>query len=253
MEAPERHGLAARLVAEGAVIAFVLAWWVTARGLPEFVLPGPLIVGERLVRLFVDPVFLGHTLASAARVVGSVLLATAIGFALALLAERVSVANHAVNRRLLPVLNAIPSVGWAILAIIWFQVSDFSVMFVQVMILVPFCLVNVAEGLRAIDVEMIEMGRSFTRSRVKLLWKVALPLLLPYLVAAIRMAYGIGWKIALVSELFGAKQGLGALMLRAQVSADAALVFAACLGIVVISLAGEKLVIEPLARRVRVN
>lgn len=253
MERRERHGLAARLVAEGAVVLFVLAWWATARGLPEFVLPGPLVVGERLIRLFIDPIFLGHTLASAARVVASVLLAAAIGFALALLSERVRVTNHAIDRRLLPVLNAIPSVGWAILAVIWFHISDFSVMFVQVMILIPFCLVNVAEGLRAIDPELIEMGRSFTRSRVKLLWKVVLPLLLPYLVAAIRMAYGIGWKIALVSELFGAKQGLGALMLRAQVSADAALVFAACLGIVVISLVGEKLVIEPLARRVRVS
>lgn len=253
MHLPSRHAVVSRVIAEGTVAAMILVWWLTARGLPEFVLPGPAVVGERLVRLFIDPAFLGHTLASAARVIGSVVIATLLGFLLALLAERVKLAKHAVDRRLLPVLNAFPSVGWAILAVIWFQVSNFSVMFVQVMILTPFCLVNVAEGLRAIDAELVEMGRSFTRSRLKLLRKVVLPLLLPYLIAAIRMAYGICWKVALVSELFGAREGLGALMLRAQVSADAALVFATCLAIVVISLAGERLVIDPLARRVRVH
>jgi NitT/TauT family transport system permease protein/sulfonate transport system permease protein len=251
MHQASRTGLLARLIAEGAIVLFVGLWWLTARGLPDYVLPGPVVVAERVIRLFVDPAFLGHTLTSAARVVGSVLLATALGLVLALLAERVPIAAHAVHRRLMPLLNAFPSVAWAILAVIWFQVSNLSVMFVQVMILIPFCLVNVAEGLRAIDAEIVEMGRSFTRSRWRLLRRVVLPLLLPYIMAAIRMAYGIGWKIALVSELFGARSGLGALMLRAQISADAATVFATCLVIVIISLAGERLVIEPLARRVR--
>jgi NitT/TauT family transport system permease protein/sulfonate transport system permease protein len=38
-------------------------------------------------------------------------------------------------------------------------------------------------------------------------------------------------------------------MLRAQVISDAATVFAACLAIVLIFVAGEKLVIDPVARR----
>ena len=67
--------------------------------------------------------------------------------------------------------------------------------------------------------------------------------------SSIRIAYGVGWKIALVAELFGAQRGLGYLMLRAEITSDTAMVFATCFAIVIIFFAGEKLVIEPLARR----
>ena len=245
-----RSGLPARLLADGLVGAGLLAWWLTSLGLPAFVLPSPWVVGTTLARLFLDPAFLGHTLASAARVVLSVVLATAIGLALALLAERVPALADAVHRRLLPVLNSFPSVGWAILAVIWFQVSTLSVVFVQVMILIPFCLINMAQGLRELARELLEMARSFGRGRVRLLVRVVIPLLMPYTLAAVRIAYGIGWKIALVSELFGADSGLGYLMLRAQTVSDAAMVFATCFAIVLIFSLGERLVIDPLARRV---
>jgi NitT/TauT family transport system permease protein/sulfonate transport system permease protein len=57
--------------------------------------------------------------------------------------------------------------------------------------------------------------------------------------------------VALVSELFGADTGLGFLMLRAQSTSDAAMVFATCFAIVLIFYAGEKLVIDPLSRLYR--
>jgi NitT/TauT family transport system permease protein len=67
--------------------------------------------------------------------------------------------------------------------------------------------------------------------------------------SSVRIAYGVGWKIALVAELFGADSGLGYLMLRAEVMSDTAMVFATCFAIVIIFAAGEKLIIDPLARR----
>ena len=94
-------------------------------------------------------------------------------------------------------------------------------MFVQVAILTPFCLVNLAEGLRELDQEILEMGRSFTRNRIRIFIKITIPMLLPYVIAAIRIAYGVCWKIALVSELFGAESGIGVIMLRAQTTANA--------------------------------
>ena len=243
--------LAQRLIGEGTVVLVVLGWWALSTRFPDYVLPSPVAVGARLAALFTDPAFIGETALSAVRVVGSVVIATATGTALALAARLVPVAEWVVERRIQPLLNSFPSVGWAILAVIWFDVSNFSVMFVQVMILTPFCLINVAEGLRALDTELIEMARSFTRSRPRTLRRVVLPLLAPYVMAAVRIAYGVGWKIALVAELFGADSGLGYLMLQAQITADAAMVFATCLAIVVIFFAGEKLIIDPLSRLVR--
>lgn len=68
--------------------------------------------------------------------------------------------------------------------------------------------------------------------------------------AAIRIAYGVAWKIALVAELFGVSTGLGYLMLKAEIVSDAATVYATCFAIVLLFLAGEKLVLDPLSRLV---
>ena len=59
------------------------------------------------------------------------------------------------------------------------------------------------------------------------------------------------WKIALVSELFGAQSGLGYLMLQAQAIGDVVTVVATCLIIVLLFTLGEVLIINPIARALR--
>jgi NitT/TauT family transport system permease protein len=236
-------------LADAAVVLAIAVWSLGAARLPDFVLPGPTAVGLRLLALFTDTEFLAHTLASTLRVLISVLFALVIGAGLALLARAVPVLSSLINGVIQPFLNAFPSIGWAILAAIWFTPGHLSIVFVQVAILVPFCLINIAEGLRQIDRELIEMATSFTRQRRRILFKVGLPLLLPYVLGALRIAYGVAWKIALVSELLGSTSGLGFLMLRAQGSADLTTVLAACLAIVALFFAGERLILDPLSRR----
>ena len=246
---PARIPPSHRLIGESLVVLGLVGWWLLALRLPEFILPDPLSVARRLLDLFISPEFLQHTLASTWRVLVSVAAALLIGGVLAFIADRVPVLEAVVSERIKPVLNSFPSIGWAILAAIWFPPGDFGVIFVETAILIPFCLINIGQGLRNVDRELLEMGRSFTRRRARILWRLTLPLLVPYVLAALRIAYGIAWKIALVSELLGAPSGLGYLMLRAQTAADSPTFLATCFAIVAIFVAGEKLVIVPLERR----
>jgi NitT/TauT family transport system permease protein len=237
-----------RLIADGLVILVVGAWWLASLGMPEFILPGPWPVAKTLFSLFTTPSLLADTAASAARVVGAVAIATLLGALLAFLPWRWPACDGIVHERIKPFLNSFPSVGWAILAMVWFGTTNLGVMVVEVAILTPFCLINLSEGLKELDAELLEMSASFTRRRARVLLRIVLPLLLPYAMSAIRIAYGVGWKIALVAELFGVSSGLGAVMLQAQIVSDAAMVYATCLAIVLLFLAGEKLVLDPLAR-----
>ena len=240
---------AERFLGETVVAIALLAWWASARHLPEFILPGPLAVAGRLLTLFATESFLQDALTSTWRVLFSIALALLIGGGLAFVAHGVPSLERVVDRRIKPVLNSFPSIGWAILAAIWFEPGNFAVIFVETAILIPFCLINIAEGLRNIDRELMEMGRSFTRQRLRVLWRLTLPLLVPYGLSAIRIAYGVAWKIALVAELLGATDGLGYLMLRAQTAADSTTFLATCFAIVLIFVAGERLVLAPLERR----
>ena len=247
--APGPFVVAEHLIGEGVVLLALVAWWALARHLPEFILPGPVAVGQRLATLFLTPDFLWNVLASTWRVLVSIAAALAIGGGLAFLAYGVPWLDAVVDERIKPVLNSFPSIGWAILAAIWFEPGDFGVIFVEVAILIPFCLINIAEGLRNLDRELLEMGQSFTRHRGRILWRLILPLLVPYGLSATRIAYGIAWKIALVAELLGAPDGVGYLMLRAQTAADSTTFLAICFAIVLIFAFGERLVIVPLERR----
>jgi NitT/TauT family transport system permease protein/sulfonate transport system permease protein len=153
-----------------------------------------------------------------------------------------------VTARVLPFLNAFPTLGWAMLALFWFGIGTTSILFVEVAILLPFCMINVATGLNNLDSELLEMGRSFTRGHVRLLRRLVLPMLTPYLLAAARISFGVGWKIALVAELFGATSGLGYLLNFARVRFDSPMIFATIATIIVIAVAVDRLVFAPLER-----
>jgi NitT/TauT family transport system permease protein/sulfonate transport system permease protein len=236
------HGLA-----EGALLLAVVGWWLTARGLPSFVLPSPAEVVATVARFGIEPSLLYHLGVSFGRVIAAVTIAMTMAVGLGLLARASGIVSALLEQRILVILNSFPSVGWAILGVVWFDVSNLTVIFIEVAIILPFCLTNALEGFRNIDPELEEMGRSFSRSRLRRFTRLTLPLVMPFLAAGLRIAFGICWKIALVAELFGAQSGLGYLMLQAQSTANAAMVFACCFVIVIVVFAIDRLALAPLA------
>lgn len=231
------------------LIAILAAWSLLARDLPVFVLPGPMAVAEKLAAFLFDENLLAHLAATAARVVIATVFATLVGVGLALLPYYHPVMRGIVEGRIQPFLSAMPSIGWIIIGAIWFGMSNSLVIFVQVVIILPFCLVNVSQGIRELDTEIVEMARSMTRSKWRIFKGVILPLLMPYIAASVRMAYGVCWKIALVAELFGTDRGLGYIMLQAQSVSDATTVLSTCLVIVVVYWASDRIILQPLLNR----
>jgi NitT/TauT family transport system permease protein/sulfonate transport system permease protein len=242
-----RTRIAQHGIAEGAIILALVGWWLTARGLPSYVLPGPPEVLRTVVRFFTEPALLYHLGISFGRVIAAVTIAMGLAIILALLARSSPFLMAVLERRLLVMLNSFPSVGWAILGVVWFSVSNPTVIFIEVAIILPFCLTNALEGFRNIDTELEEMGASMSRNRWRKFTRLTLPLVMPFLAAGLRISFGICWKIALVAELFGAQSGLGYLLMQAQSSANAAMVFACCLVIVLVVFVVDRLLLAPLA------
>lgn len=239
-----------RMVADGFLLLVLALWYVSSLRLPEFVLPNPAKVLGLTLRLFFDPSLVVHTAISLGRVVASVLLALIIGSGLVLAARYVPVTRLLVGNRLTPFFNSFPSLGWAILAVIWFGVSDRTVVFVETAILLPFCMINMWEGIKNLDPELLEMAGSFARRRARILRKVIFPLLFPYIFSALRISYGVGWKVSLIAELFGAHSGLGYLLEQARQHYDMPMVFATICAIIVLVAGMERLVFDRIERRV---
>lgn len=244
---------AQRTVAVAGTAALLLGWGWLAQGLPDYVLPGPVEVAKSTLRFFVEPALLAHVGVSFVRVVISVVLAMTLALLIASVVRRFPIMDETVERRILTFFNAFPSVGWAILGVIWFQISTPTVIFVQVAIILPFCLISALSGFRQIDPEMDELGHSLTRMRWRRFRLLSLPLVAPFVASGLRVACGICWKIALVAELFGASSGLGFQLSRSQSVSDANMVFACCVVIVLIFGATDRLFLKPLESRFSKN
>ena len=65
------------------------------------------------------------------------------------------------------------------------------------------------EGARAVDRGLMEVADVYRLPRGRVLTKVYLPQLYPYLMAAARSGLALIWKIVLVVELLGRSNGVG--------------------------------------------
>ena len=240
-------------ISETIIITFCIFWWFVAKDIPDFILPEPLEVLSALFQLAVNLESFQHIAISMFRVTGALIFAAIVSITLAILSRTNYVFTIIIESNILIVLNSFPSIGWAILGVIWFSISDITVIFVEIMIIIPFCLINCIQGFRQVDKEIKEMGVSFSRNRVLTFFKIDLPLALPFIIAGIRISYGIAWKIAIVAELFGASSGLGWLLQQAQNNADSEKVLAICLLIVLLFSAIDFLLLKPIANKYSIN
>ncbi len=228
-------------------------WWFIAKDLPDFVLPTPIEVLMSLINLGTDSNTVGHIFISMSRVLTALFIAALISILFAVLSRINIYFDTIIENNILIVLNSFPSVGWAILGVIWFSISNGTVVFIEIMIITPFCLINCLQGFRQMDQELLEMGKSFSRNQFSNFFKLHLPLAVPFIIAGVRMSYGIAWKIAIVAELFGASSGLGWLLQQAQNQSDAPRVLAVCILIVILFSIIDGFILRPVARRYSAN
>jgi NitT/TauT family transport system permease protein len=78
----------------------------------------------------------------------------------------------------------------------------------------PFVTVNIAEGVRAIPKDLLDMSAAFGVGEARRVRQIVVPFLAPYTFAAMRYGFSIAWKITTLAELFGASRGVGFMIRR---------------------------------------
>jgi len=97
--------------------------------------------------------------------------------------------------------------------------------------------VNVVDGLRSVDEQLLKLMRSMGASRVATLWKVELPSALPRLFSGLRVAATVSVIGAVFGEWAGADRGLGRLVLLGINQLQTPRVYAGIVILMVMSLA----------------
>jgi NitT/TauT family transport system permease protein len=239
-------GRKARLAGHLFALAFLAIWILYSSLVESYVMPGPWLVFARLGLMFTDVHEIGHMFYSFAHIIASVAISFVIGTALAFLAHYLGTFERMVHGRLSPFLNSFSGIGWTFLAIIWFGISDVTVIFVISMVLIPFAIINMREALANLDQERIEMSVSFTRSGWRRFRLVILPSLYPFMFATIRISFGVAWKVALTAELFGGNTGLGYMLNLARQDFDMPLVIAVIVIIIAFVYSTDRWIFMPI-------
>ena len=235
------------LAALGFTVAMVLIWVLVAQIVPPYQIPGPGAVLARMADFFA-PQLGRQLLTSLAHVVISTAAAFVVGAVLAFLAHYLRITRLAVDTYLTPFLNAFPGIAWLFLAMLWFGVNSFTVVFALTMTLLPFSIINIRAGLDEMDRDFLELGRSLTRGRVISFRKLFVPMLVPYVFAALRTSFGVAWKVVLTAELFGGNAGVGYVLNTARLQFDTETIFAIILFILLFVTLAETCVFRPLQR-----
>lgn len=109
-------------------------------------------------------------------------------------------------------IRAVPSLAWVPLLILWMKIGEESkITLVAIGAFFPVY-TTVSSALRHVDRQLVEAGRAFGLSGVKLFTTVQLPAVLPAVTSGLRLALAQAWLFLVAAELLAASMGLGWLL-----------------------------------------
>ena len=230
------------------VALFIALWWAGSAAYGSFILPSPWEAGLALWRLIAGGEALHACLVTAGRALGGFAVAAVLGSGVGIAAGL----HPALARTLKPIaaiLLGIPPIAWIVLAMLWFGTTGLTPVFTVLVTALPICFAVAVEGARTRDQGIEAMARSFGAPRAMMLWDVHLPHILSYLFPGWVTALGLAWKVTVMAELLASTDGIGAGLALARVNLDTAEALAWILALLVMLLAVELLVLDPLQRR----
>ena len=158
------------------------------------------------------------------------LLGFMIGASLGLFFGSLMAEFRAVETALMPyafALQSLPKVAIAPLIVIWCGFGDGSKVAMAALLAFFPMLVNCFAGIRAAEVERLELMKALSASRLETYYIVKLPSAAPYIFAGLDMGIVYALLGTIVAEFLGAQQGMGVAITKAQAVTDVAGVFGA--------------------------
>ena len=232
------------LIHISAIIVIIVVWYVITLYTPKYIFPTPKALWEEMWQILSSGDLWPQLWATLRRTVYSLIGAMIIGTALGIL---MGVNNYweSFTRNWVYIALSMPGIVWAMLCVLWFGINEIALFIAVVAIIFPYVAVNVFEGVKNIDRELLDMGRSFKVPRSQMLRKIVLPSLTPYLVGAVRQNFANSWKMVTIAELFGASMGIGFMIRTGFEFFDSAMMLAWVAWFAVVIVAIEYLIIGP--------
>ena len=199
----------------GVLFLFIIWKIISLISASDQIMPSPELVVSESMKLLVDKDFLpalGMTIGRG--FVGfsiSIILAFLIGFPSGINENFF----HFINP-LLVTLRSTPVISLILLAIIWLG-NELVPVFIAILTMFPIICINIIDGIKSVDHDLINMGKSYQIRKVRIYKGIYLPAITPFLTGGISNALGFGWRAIIIGEVLSQPEfGIGKSMQEAR-------------------------------------
>jgi NitT/TauT family transport system permease protein len=236
----------------GFLAALLLAWELVSRygPWPHYLFPGPLAVGDRIVRIARTGQLAEALARSLGRLAQGYSLSAALGVPLGVLLARTTWMKIAL-RPLVLGLQALPSICWLPLAILWFGLSEQAILFVVVMGSLLAITIATEDGVAGIDPLLLRASGTLGLRGWRFYGGVLVPAALPGIVTGLKLGWSFAWRALMAGELLFVAGGLGQLLQQGREVLDAAQVLGVMVCIVLVGAVVDQVLFRIVELKVR--
>jgi NitT/TauT family transport system permease protein len=221
---------------------------------PSYVIPSPADVWQAFTEQARSGHIGGAVWTSLQRGFEGYLFAVLIGTPLGLLIARVRTVRYAIGS-LVAALQSLPSVTWVPVGIVWFGLSQTTILFVVVMGAVPSIAGGMVSAVDNIPPILLRVGDALGARGVARYRHIVLPAALPGYIAGLKQAWSFSWRSLMAAELITAGPslglGLGHLLNVGRDESDMRQMMMAILVILAVGVLVDALAFSPIDRAVR--
>jgi len=221
----------------------VFGWW------KPYAFPNPIGVWESLLTMLRQNLLFTAVLFSMRRALFGFLLSIFVGAAVGLIMTRLKILSATVKPLVLGI-QSLPSVCWVPFAILWFGLTENSILFVVIMGSAFSISIAVEAAIRNINPLYIRAARTMGAKGATLYFRVILPAGLPALITGLKHGWSFAWRALMAAEVMSATIGLGQTLMMGRDLADINRVMLIILIIIIIGVLIEKLVFSMAEERV---
>ena len=232
----------------GGVALLLLLWSGLTLLYPPILAPSPQAVLSALAQLAASGSLWRELSITLLRLAAAFSLGALLGLSLGLIAG-LRPALAALLRPGMAVAGGVPPISWLALALIWFGTGSLAPITVALLVATPVVFLATAEGVRALDPDLLLMARAYGLRGPDLLRQFYLPALTPHLITGLSAGAGLTVRVGVMGEFLASDSGIGSAMALARSRLDTAQVVAWVTVALALLLLSEALLLRPLARR----
>lgn len=210
------RSLALFLIGIALIVPLVVWALVSYAGwVPPLFLPTPTEVIQAGIQMFTQENLILDVLVSCSRVAGGFLLAAIIGIPIGIAMGTF----YSMENLFAPIVGTVrymPVTAFVPLIIIWVGLGEPAKLLIIMLGVVLYNAIMVADAVKFIPSEMINVAYTLGADRREVLWRVIVPATFPSILDTLRVNISGAWNFLVIAELVAAQNGLGFKIIQSQ-------------------------------------